>query len=154
MMKISATRRKFLAFLGAAPVAPIVAKAAVEKEIAGIANIDLGISSGIGVPYSAIMDGAPNASGGVDVMEAAGTFFEVFGVPEHIKDNLARRAFEVHAIDPDIAVKRSWSFAVKVQAQRERNLEKLRKGVADGIAQSRREKAFRKVTGFSWPFYY
>lgn len=154
-MKIAATRRGFLAFLGAAPVAPIVAKAAVEKEVASLAGVTLGGagSNAIGLPYSGIMDSG-QASGGIDVMDAAQMFMSTFGVPEHVRDNLARRSRAVHTIDPDIAVKRSWSFAVKIQAQRERNLATMEKGMLDGIAQTQREKAFRKLSGFSWPFYY
>lgn len=154
-MKIEATRRRFLAFVGvAAPAAPLVAKAAVEKEMAALSGVKLGANVGVGIPYSGIMDAAaPGSSGGIDVWDAADKFFSVFGMPEHIKENFVRRSREINAIDPDIAVKRSWSFAVKVQAQRERNLEKMQQGMVESIAQTRREKAFRKLTGFSWPFY-
>lgn len=152
-MKIEATRRRFLAFVGvAAPAAPLVAKAAIEKEIAGLSGVQLGASAGIGIPYSGVMS-APG-EGGFDVADAADKFFSVFGLPEHVNENMIQRSRDVRSIDPDIAVKRSWSFAAKVQEQRQRNLEKMRQGMVDGIAQTRREKAFRKLTGFSWPFYY
>lgn len=154
-MKIEATRRKFLAFLGAAvPAAPLAAKAAVEKEIANLSGVNLGANIGIGVPYLGSISADVPGGGGIDVADAAEKFVSVFGIPEHIRDNLHRHSREVRAIDPDIAVKRSWSFAVKVQAQRERNLAKMQKGMLDGLAQARREKAFRTLTGFNWPFYY
>lgn len=150
-MKFSATRRGVLALLGAAPAAPLMAKAVIEKEMAALSGVNLGAAYGIGLP-----NGPPcvEASSEPDSLSLAGEYLDLFGLPSHIEDQFFRQSRNISSIDPDLLAKRTWSWSVKVLTQRERNLQNMRRQVKDGIARNRTEKAFRKIAGFNWPFYY
>lgn len=154
-MKFSATRRGVLALLGAAPAAPLAAKAMLDKELAVLTGVSPNIAGSIphayGSPPPQYLDAT--ASTGPDAETLAADFFDLFGLPDHIRDQLYERSRPVSYFDPDIAAKRSWSHSVKVATQRERNFAQLKEKMRDGIAQNRKTKAFKKVTGFYWPFY-
>lgn len=155
-MKFDGSRRKVLALLGAAPAAPLAAKAIIDKELAALSGVLPGAPS-VRIPYGGPCVEAPSpfSSGPtVDAERLATEFFELFGLPEHVEDDFRRQAASVSYFDPDIAAKRSWSNSVKIATQRERNLSKLRDGMRNRIAQDRKAKAFRQIAGFSWPFYY
>lgn len=152
-MKFSGSRRKVLALLGAAPAVPLAAKAALDQEMARLSgiSIDKGISE-IGAPSQSPM-GSYDVPG-QSAEELASEFFNLFGIPEHIRDNYERASRRIDCFDPDIAAKRSWSHSVRVITQRQRNLSRMMENTKHGIAQSRKSKAFREVAGFNWPFWY
>lgn len=151
-MKFSATRRGVLALLGAAPAAPLAAKAIVDEQLAKMTGVQFGAGGGR-IPYSDSADaGPPTAS--VNAEKLALEFFELFGVPEHVDDEYRRESLSITYLDPDIAAKKSWSHSVKIATQRQRNYEKLKDGMRHRLAKNRKTKAFRELTGFDWPYWY
>lgn len=132
---------------------PLAAKAALDAEMArlGGISIDKGLSE-IGAPSQLPM--GSYALPGQSAEELAGEFFNLFGIPEHIRDTYSRASRRVDCFDPDIVAKRSWSHSVKVVTQRQRNLARMIENIEHGIAQSRKSKAFREIAGFNWPFWY
>lgn len=152
-MTISLGRRGFLSLLGAAPAAPLLAKKALEEQLAGATGVDLFASTSTPSLYWNCPPTAISSSGlsYEDALSAAKNYMRLFGIPEHVEHEIDERVREVRALDPDIAAKRSWSWSVKVQEQRNRNKARLRKRFEDEIAQTTRRKAFRTVAGFDWP---
>ncbi len=143
---IAATRRRFFSFVGASPLA---ARAAAEKGMAEVIGIN---ANGLGNPNSG---GAPLGGGDDsyrDQIIASGRFVETFGIPEVIESVIREQSRWVASLDPDIANKRSWSMAVKVMTQRQRNYDreinriKRRSSHFGGLA------TLRKIIGFEWPW--
>ncbi len=143
---IAATRRRFFSFMGASPLA---AHIAAEKGMAEVIGIN---ASGLGNPNAS---GAPLGGGDDsyrDQVITSGRFVQTFGIPEVIDATIREQARWVASLDPDIANKRSWSMAVKVMTQRQRNYDreinriKRRSSHFGGLA------ALRKILGFEWPW--
>lgn len=146
-------RRSFLALIGAAPVA---GKAAIDAEIAKGVGMDL---SGLG---NAAM-GLPGGSYGVlagsldDVpyekrLIGAADYIKLFGLPQSVEANFRDQAKYVTCLDPDIASKRSWSMAVKIMTQRERNYHRAVERVKVAGWQERGRQNLKKLLGFDWPW--
>jgi len=148
-------RRTFLSLLGAAPIA---GKAAADAEIAkatgiwtadGLGNASMGLIGGIEV--------APPSTVGENIayekrLTGAADYIKAFGLPEVVRFELQDRAKYVSALDPDIACKRSWSMAVKIMTQRERNFEREVKRMEMSGWQQRKKSLLKGVLGFDWPW--
>lgn len=111
-------RRKFLKALG---ITPLAAKAAAEKEMAGLAIRgwnDAPLSVG-----ASLMQYGPNETGPSRFASMA-SYVRMFGLPAHVERQCRENARRVMHLDPDLAAKKSWSFSVKVQEQQQRNYQR------------------------------
>jgi hypothetical protein len=149
-------RRKFLQLLGiSTAAAPLAAKAAAEGEIAkqvGLANIS-GMQAGTYM-LNAGAQGAPAQLGSNHYTKAlvgAADYIKVFGLPEIISEELRDRANYIHALDPDIACKKSWSMNVKIMTQRQRNYDRSVQHIQLRSWQHKKREALRALLGFEWP---
>jgi hypothetical protein len=148
---VNLSRRSFAKFLGLAPMAaPLAAKAATDSEIAKLAGVALeGAPStqyapGYGVPVG--MDEYNKAR------VAAADYARLVGVPEFVKEQLRRNSQYVSCLDPDLAAKRSWSMSVKIATQRERNYARQLELLDHSSWHARSGMAFKKLTGWDWPW--
>lgn len=110
-------RRKFLALMGMAPAAaPLVAKAALEKEAATYAGIKGLNDLAAPMPESPV-SGAP---------EKASRVLRTILSDKKMRDEFESLTYEsyrhISALDPDIACLRSYSLAAKIAFQRQRNV--------------------------------
>jgi hypothetical protein len=145
-------RRSVLKLLGLAPAAaPLAAKAAADAEIAKLTGINVGASAGFYPTHP-----GPGGSLGFDEYNklkiAAAGYSEVGGIPEFVREQLWRNAQYVSYLDPDLASKRSWSMAVKIQTQRERNFQRQLESVRYSGRHATASMAFKKLTGWDWPW--
>ena len=150
-------RRRFLSLLGVGAAAgPLAVKAAADAEIGssmGMLNIKgfgstaLGLSSGqppdaeqvAYIPYEKRLIGAAD-------------YIKMFGIPEVMEFELRDQARYVGSFDPDIACKQSWSMAVKIMTQRERNYQRAVERVEKSGWQQRKRSALKTILGFEWPW--
>lgn len=111
-------RRKFLALMGMAPAAaPLVAKAALEKEAATYAGIKgLGGLAAPPIPESPVSGSSDKAS----------RVLRTILSDKKMRDEFESLTYEsyrhISALDPDIACLRSYSLAAKIAFQRQRNV--------------------------------
>lgn len=142
-------RRKFMQLLGIGTAsAPLAAKAVAEAEMARLAGINPTIL-GIGTT------GAPVAGMGMDSQSEAfvkmGDYLRMFGkVPNHVERETRDRTRTVYALDPDLVAKKSWSFSVKLQEQRQRNYDREIARFREMGWYERAQEGFEKATGFQW----
>lgn len=113
-------RRKFLQILGVGTAsAPLAAKEALDKGIADLTLRDDNASplapSTAKIDYykAANEERRGNLAKVADMLRSGGR------LPEYAEKCARETASYVHALDPDIASKRSWSMNVKIAAQRE-----------------------------------
>lgn len=143
-------RRSFLKAFG---VTPLAAKAAAEKTMA-----DLTMRSWMNPALAQGRlygrgDTPASASGeaGINLPIARAKYLQLMGtLPDHIDQMYREQAKHVIALDPDLASKRSWSFCVKVQEQRQRNYERTIAGIRTEGTWELAKKTFRSVSGFDW----
>jgi hypothetical protein len=153
---IAATRRRVFSLIGATPLA---AKAAVDAQVGvlaglerppGIGNASLGLPFG-GPPAMADADDGPFIPYERRIMGAA-DYIKLFGLPEVAEFELRDRSRAIYYLDADIANKRSWSQAVRIMTQRQRNYEReIEKITRAGWAQ-RGRSTLKKLLGFDWPW--
>lgn len=123
-------------------IAPLAAKAAADKaigDLAGISPLPNGLPPTFGI-------------GGGDVSQNSwktkvARFLAEKAIPDWFEDELRERHRYVGYLDPDIASKRSWSMAVKIATQRERNIERGRREVIEGPKRSMRSREFEEKWG-------
>ena len=149
-------RRRFLSLLGiGAAGAPLAAKAAADAEIAKLAGISQSALSTTGIGLSA---GMPQPVGGAtgssykQMMIGASDYVRMFGVPEVIEYELRDQSKWVAALDPDLASKKSWSMAVKILEQRQRNYERSVERLKKAGWQQKKRSAIKTLLGFDWPW--
>lgn len=144
-------RRSILRLIGLSPAAPMAAKVALDTEVARLA----GLQAGAG-PFQYSGGGAPASSsdgGGYERSQvAAAEYVRAIGVPDFVRDTLMRQSQYVSFLDPDLAAKRSWSMSVKILTQRQRNYERAVEAVFYQSRHAVARTAFRKFTGWDWPF--
>ena len=148
-------RRRFLSLMGVSTAAaPLAAKAALDEGIAKQAGINLFGSGFGGVPASAPPDGQSVGKfvPWEDRIAKLSSYIKLFGLPEFADQELRQRSQWVGGLDPDIAVKRSWSMAVKIQEQRQRNYERGLHSIHDASLKLKAKGAIQKLLGFEWPF--
>lgn len=151
-------RRRFLSLLGVGTAAgPLAAKAALDEGIAKQAGLNLhqvaGLSGGL-PPPSQSADLLPNGSyiSYQDKYIKTAEYVKMFGLPQVIDDSYRSNSKYVHALDPDIACKRSWSMSVKFMTQRERNYQRMVEGINYTASHYRRKALIENILGFEWPW--
>lgn len=114
-------RRSMLQLLGLSPAAPALAKKVLAD--AGIAEL-AGVNAAMleTIPSAGFSGGSGSARHVVAALLANRAL-----VPSWFDDVVRERRGVVFALDPDIANKRSWSMAVKIATQRQRNIERAHK---------------------------
>lgn len=127
-------RRSFLKLL---PVTPFAAHKVATDEIKRLTGLT---DPGLSVPTY----GPPNSMGQDYAKGIA--FIKTFGLPEWYNDALKRRSMGVHQLDPDIAAK-CWSFNVKIQHQRERNLQRIKDGL---MTEALEQEARKQIPWWPW----
>lgn len=136
-------RRKFLGLIG---MSPIAAKAAADelvlKEVMSAGSYDL--------PISGVYQTAASGSGGV--MEEPYwmkplRWLQKNKLPEWTLSEIRQETRHVSSLDPDLAAKRSWSPAVKIAEQRERNFRRRVESTMRGPEMQAIREEFRKQTG-------
>lgn len=142
-------RRKFMQLLGIGTAsAPLAAKAVAEAEMAKLAGINttiLGVGTA-GTPHGSSM-GVPQTESFVKM----GDYMRMFGkVPNHVERETRDRTRTVYALDPDLVAKKSWSFSVKLQEQRQRNYDREIARFREMGWYERAQEGFEKATGFQW----
>lgn len=151
-------RRRFLGLLGVGAAAgPLAAKAALDETIGSQAGVSMAAKAvgGLGVSY-----GLPSSDQKPSTpwmphdqrMFKSLAYIKTFGLPEFLENQFRQQAKWVDRLDIDIAAKWSWSMAVKLQEQRQRNYQRQ---LAHLDYQSKwyKGKAFiEKILGFEWPF--
>ena len=152
-------RRRFLSLLGVGAAAgPLAVKAATDAEIGssmgmlsikGFGSTALGLAGFSGPPAQAQQ--GPNISYEKRLIDAA-DYIKMFGVPEVMEFELRDQARYVGSFDPDIACKQSWSMAVKIMTQRERNYQRAVERVEKSGWQQRKRSALKTILGFEWPW--
>ncbi len=135
-------RRAFLRALpGAAVTGHIAAKAALDGAIGQAVGIQGSALGQFGGGFPEACNPAPPDRGRVR------DFFRKFGLPDFERERMWPET-SVHALDPDIAAKRSWSMSVKILTQRQRNFEQ-RVGRQDrNWSYEDMREAFYKKNGF------
>lgn len=138
-------RRRFLKLMGVGTAAaPLAAKAAADE-----ATLKLMMSGERGLAANAPppigWDGETQDS----FVKMAG-YIRTFGLPKHIEEASRERARYVHFLDHDIACKRSWSLAVKIQEQRQRNYQRIIDGYQSGGLFEQAQRKFSALTGIRW----
>lgn len=137
-------RRGFLRFLGAAPVAgPLAAKAATDAAIADLSGIKVSLGMG--------GTAGPGQPGTGKEYAAVSAYVKTAGLPAFAEADFRERARDVHSLDPDIANKRSWSMAVKIATQRQRNYERFVRNVHEAGWRVPARELLSKTVGW-WPF--
>lgn len=147
-------RRSILRLIGLSPAAPIAAKAALDAEVARLTGMQPDGGAG---PFQYSGGGEPasdNGNGGSYMRSqvAAAEYVRAVGVPDFVRDALLRNAQYVSYLDSDLAAKRSWSMSVKILTQRQRNYERAVEAVSYQSRHAVARTAFRKFTGWDWPF--
>lgn len=134
--------------------APLAAKAAADGEIAKLTGVVLDGAAAPSANYAASL-GVPISNGADDWAKAkmaASNYTKLVGIPDFVKEQLRRQAQWVDRLDPDIASKRSWSMAVKIMTQRQRNFERQVEQLHYSSWATHSSLAFKKLTGWDWPW--
>jgi hypothetical protein len=148
-----ANRRSFLSLLGVGTVtAPLAAKAAVDDEITQLTNVGRAALSTSGIGLGTPSDPVQSDFDYQQRLIHAADYVKMFGVPEAIEIELRDQCKWIHALDPDIAAKRSWSMSVKILEQRNRNYERQVERMKKLGWLQRKRSAIRTILGFEWPF--
>ena len=161
----SSTRRSFLQFLGVSPFA--VNQAAAET--AGLIGISptgrlrsgrnsfstpttdqIAPELGNELLQANVRHYAEDVSKQLAIAEHFKSLLRSKSIPQYVHDELRRKAGVIHALDPDIASKRSWSFSVKMVTQRERNYTRLLAALHDDILGFEQRVSFWKRYGFNF----
>lgn len=148
-----ANRRRFLSLLGVgAASAPLAAKAAADAEIAKLANIGAyGIQVG-GIELPGVPQALQQVYSYEQTIVKASDYIKLFGIPDVIKQRIRDNSQYVHGLDVDLASKKSWSMAVKIQEQRTRNYNRQIKEMEAAGWKERGRQALQKTMGFTWPW--
>ena len=133
-------------------LAPVAGKTAIDAETAKIANV---AANGLGDASSRLITGVTGFSSpeswSKSVLGAA-EHVRLFGVPDSVDFRIRDDARNVHALDPDIACKRSWSMSVKIMTQRQRNYDRAIERLKSSGAIERKRQALTALLGFEWPW--
>lgn len=140
-------RRKFLQLLGLGVASAPTAAKAYGEELSSLRHP---------APLSNSMSldgGIPACHDDYNPILSMNNYLNLVGkIPAFQLERLRERAKVVNYLDPDLAVKRSWSLSVKIQEQQERN---YKREIERYYKMGKLEKAdimFSKATGFRWPW--
>lgn len=140
---MNVTRRTLMRLLG---VSPLVAKQLEDEKV-------LRLSSST-VPLTPITYSQGNGSADVDFatnkaaqLKSIANYFQQFGVPDWVEEEIRTQCNYVAALDPDLAAKRSWSMSVKIAEQRERNYRRRIAAIGQGARYNLGRSVWQKFTG-------
>lgn len=140
-------RRKFLGLLG---MSPIAAKAAADELIVGSMTNGMGAVGFYPTPPN--VAGSPTAIGFMGPQEPYWMkplrWLKNNSLPSWQEQEIREQTRHVAALDPDIAAKRSWSAAVKMQEQRDRNYARRIEQMKSGYASQGLREQFFQQNGF------
>ncbi len=136
------SRRKFLGFIG---LSPIAAKAAAD-ELAIKEMLGTGVSNFGSLSPGPILNSAGGSSSEPNWMKPL-KWLKQNKLPDWTLDQIRNDCRQVSALDPDIAAKRSWSPAVKIAEQRERNYQREVARVIRGPEMHSIRESFHQKTG-------
>ena len=147
-------RRRFLHMLGATPLA---AKMAADAEVAKLSGID---QRGLSGDFSGgASNNEPPSGAGFgeqtpyrERVIKAKNWLRITGMPEVLLAEIREQNRYVSTLDPDIAAKRSWSMAVKVLTQRERNIARAIASYTEDTGYYAVRSTLSKLVGFEWPW--
>ena len=144
-------RRKFLQVFGVgAASAPLAAKAASDQAIQNLVGISQTVIPTTSIGAEARFSDSPDDWH--NQMDNAASWLRAGkALPDAVLEPLRREAEYIDGFDVDIASKKSWSMAAKVQEQRIRNLDRKIKSFETGSYKTVRAAA-EKALGFKWPF--
>lgn len=134
-MLMKATRRRFFALAGSAPIA---AKAAADKVVADLSGV---AHSGTGLAFG-------NPAGGMEV--TADQYRMAFLNPftrGAIESLVYEQERYIGVIDVDLASCRSFSMAAKITFQRQRNVQRRIQDMSEGYSWDRLTKLVKKAIG-------
>lgn len=147
-------RRGFLGFLGVgAAASPLAAKAAADELTAAVTTGLAPAGPSIAAAGETLYGSHPPLSMdqlGDTYLKMSHYLKFVGALPEHVDETLRQESKHLYGFDADIAVKKSWSFAVKVQEQRERNYRRAVERMHKLGPRELKHRAFKKLTGFDW----
>lgn len=132
---MKATRRRFFALAGSAPIA---AKVAADKAVADLSGIAHG---GSGLAF-----GNPTASAEITQDQFRLAFLNPL-MRSAIESSLYEQEKWVGHIDVDLASYRSFSMAAKIAFQRQRNVQRRIKNMSEGYSWDRLTKLVKKAIG-------
>lgn len=128
---------------------PLAAKAAADTEIMRLTGASISAGSmgfgGLGPPSPGSTDDYAT-----NVIKAS-DYIRLMGVPNALDAQLRDNACWVDRLDPDIAIKRSWSMAVKFATQRQRNYDRALARMRQAGDHQRGRSALKALLGFEWP---
>lgn len=147
---ISATRRKFMSMVGVgAAASPLAVKRAADQAAMGLTGVKVSTPD-------------RDAAGAVPEWETSNNdkylntadFIQAFGLPEVIRREIWQEAGDrIYYLDPDLAVKRSWSLSVKFQEQRQRNYKRAIASIQERANEKRARALLKSTTGIDyWPW--
>jgi hypothetical protein len=150
-------RRNLLKFFSAAPAAPAAPAAlAAAPALAEKALLDTGILASTGITVGrSIAEGAqggchaPSIQVGRNLPALVSSLMQHSDLrPPFFDEEMRVRHSGVYNLDPDIANKRSWSMAVKIATQRERNLKIGTESVFTNQLRRYALEEFARTTGW------
>lgn len=148
-------RRRFLSLLGVGTAAgPLAAKAALDESIArqvGISTISVsggGWVAGSGPTADSVGQIVPYEERVAKSMQ----WIRLFGFPDFFEKEMRESSKYVHTLDADIACKRSWSMAARIQEQRARNFERQKQSYENQANKLTKKSLLEKALGFEWPW--
>lgn len=150
-------RRKFLALLGiGAASAPLAAKTALDEEVVKQVGLNTtsfvgGAPSMSGLGNSAPMSAPTSSTSYQQALNKSSAYVKLMGLPKGLEKEFRQRAQYIHALDPDIAVKRSWSMSVKLMTQRERNYQRQIEALHSTADYYNLRDKLAQMLGFQWP---
>lgn len=130
-------RRGLLKMIGAAPLTGLASKIKLDEAIAEEAG---GIKT-TGLVYNNIPDVDSSS-----LLKLA-KLVKTSGLPDVLERRLREQTYFVGGLDADIAAKRSWSMAVKIQHQRERNYNARLQSVLEAPWRETRLAILTKILG-------
>lgn len=137
--------------MAAAPVAPLMAKAALDMQIGRDCYLT---TSGMKLNEREPQERLDPELYGTNRREArlcaVAEHVKLFGLPPGVDEHYRRRARHVSGLDPDIANKQSWSMAVKIMSQRQRNYERSIEHIQEEGAAAHARTAAMKALGLDW----
>ena len=149
---VKSTRRRFFGLMGATPLAAKAAADAEVKQLMGLNYADGLGQAGLNLTYGLSAPSNVKELPWAEKTIRLAKHISLFGIPKFVEKRFREESKNIHSLDPDIANKRSWSMAVKVMTQRERNYQrKVEQLLAESDAAKGRQ-VLGKLLGFEWPW--
>lgn len=139
-------RRSFLRALGIGPAAIAVGSAEQATGLrGGVGSLfGHGVSSGV---YD--IAGPPGLTGDpAGIAQKMATYLAGNALPSFVTDRIRENARDIHRLDPDLAVNRSFSLTTKMRIQAEREVVRATRTAMTVSKRNVLRAAFQKMHGF------